>query len=156
MAAGLREFFESPKGKGLVIAAGVVLIAALFWALRDNLSGSQAAAVSRNRTFIDAKTGKPFSYELQNGDKYPVRAPSGGMTGYPAELCYWTKDGGVKQDPTPVLLNVWIGKPGPTYCPDCGRLVVPHNPYPAPGATPPPTAAEAGTRGARIANDRDR
>jgi hypothetical protein len=142
MAAGLREFFESPKGKGVVVVLGLVLIGAIFWLLRDNLSGSEAASISRDRMFMDAATGKPFEHTLQAGDKIPLLAPSGKNTGYPAELCYWTKDGKPKSDPTPVLLNSYVGKPGATFCPDCGRLVVAHNPGAAEGAKPPPTQAE--------------
>ena len=73
---------------------------------------------------IDATTGKTFEHEVAVGDKLPLKAPSGGMTGYPAEFCYWTKDGKIKKDPTPVLLNARVGKPGPTFCPDCGRSLV--------------------------------
>ena len=57
---------------------------------------------------------------------------SGKKTGVPAEACYWTADGGTKKNPTWVLLNELAGKPGPTFCPDCNRLVVGHNPAPGP------------------------
>jgi hypothetical protein len=63
-------------------------------------------------------------------------------TGYPAEACYWTADGGTKTEPTWVLMNAVLGKPGPTFCPDCGRLVVARNPMPGPGVKPPPTQQE--------------
>jgi len=72
----------------------------------------------------------------------PVLAPSGKNTGYEAELCYWTKDGKPKETPTPVLLNIYKGIKGPTFCPDCGRLVVGHNPPAMEGAKPPPTKDE--------------
>jgi hypothetical protein len=54
-------------------------------------------------------------------------------------LCFWTADGRPKAEPTPVLLNVLVGKPAPTFCPDCARLVVGRNPGAEPGAAPPPT-----------------
>jgi hypothetical protein len=76
------------------------------------------------------------------GQSIPIKAPSGNNSGYPAELCYWTKDGQAKTDPTPVLLNVLVGKPGPTFCPDCGRLVVGHNPRPGAGVKAPMTQEE--------------
>jgi len=41
-----------------------------------------------------------------------------------------------------VLLNEATGKPGPTFCPDCGRFVVPHNPSPQMSPKPPPTKQE--------------
>jgi hypothetical protein len=69
------------------------------------------------------------------------RAPAGSLppflsptTGkpmvFPAERCYWTKDGKGKLEPTLVLLNEHIGKEGQTLCPDCGRVVFPRFPYP--------------------------
>ena len=68
----------------------------------------------------------------------------------------WTKDGKIKQDPTPVLLNEYAGKPGPTFCPDCGRRVVAHNPPPVIGAKPPPTKEEYAKRQAdRTGSDRN-
>src|SRR5690349_12851813 len=102
---GLREFFNSNSGKAAAI--GLVLIALIlaFLSYRHNFGGNDAASWSRDRVFIDAKTGKPFDHTLKVGDKIPVKAPSGDNTGYPAELCYWTKDGKAKEDPTPVLLN---------------------------------------------------
>jgi len=36
-------------------------------------------------------------------------------------------------------MNTYIGKPEPTFCPDCGRLVVARNPVAQPGMRPPPT-----------------
>ena len=56
-------------------------------------------------------------------------------TGYPAEKCFWTRDGKRKAEPTYLLLNEHRGKKGPTICPDCGRIVYPHNPTP-PSDTP--------------------
>ena len=93
--------------------------------------------------FVDVETGKGFHQKLSADLVVPCRAPdTGKMAGYPAELCYWTRDGRPKADPTPVALNDTLGKPGPTFCPECGRLVVHHNPAPGPGVAPPPTRAE--------------
>src|SRR5690242_2209409 len=104
-SSGLREFLNSPRGKTLaVVGAGVVLLLAVFLIWRQ-LAPSEAETASRERTFMDAKTMKPFTYDLKIGDTIPVKAPSGDKSGYPAELCYWTKDGKPKQDPTAVLLN---------------------------------------------------
>jgi len=129
---------------GQVAAVLLVLIActAAFFSIKS-LFGSPAVNAERDRIFICSQTGKSFTHELQIGETIPVYSPySGANTGYPAELCYWTADGQPKDDPTPVLLNQWIHKPGPTFCPDCGRLVVPNNPSPLPGMKPPPTKAE--------------
>lgn len=116
----------------------VIVIGIVVFQIKNYFVPSVVAA-ERDRIFVDATTGKGFYHELEKGESIPVKAPSGDMSGYPAELCYWTKDGQIKSDPTPVLLNSWIGKPGPTFCPDCGRLVVPNNPRPRPGDRPPPT-----------------
>lgn len=143
----MREWLESTGGK---IAAAVLLVAAAvaaFLAIRNTFGPSSEVARANDRIFVDADTGKQFRHELKLGESIPVRAPSGKETGYPAELCYWTRDGKVKPDPTGVLLNSWIGKPGPTFCPDCGRLVVGHNPMASPDRKPPPTKEEYKGRG---------
>ena len=104
---------------------------------------SEGVEDSANRMFIDSETGKPFPHRIEIGDPIPTKAPSGKMTGYPAEACYWTKDGKPKTDPTWVFVpSVWKGTKGPTFCPDCGRLVVGHNPPASPDRSPPPTKEE--------------
>lgn len=93
--------------------------------------------------YICTETGKTFLHRNQVGESLPIHSPfSGKDTGVPAEPCYWTKDGGTKSEPTWVLVNEFIHKPGPTFCPDCGRLVIGHNPHPGPGVRPPPTREE--------------
>jgi hypothetical protein len=95
--------------------------------------------------FMCSETGKVFTYEMHAGEHWPVLSPySGKMTGYPAERCYWTKDGKRKLTPTYVILNEHLGKPGDTICPECGRVVVGHNPPPP--AEVPLAAPETGTQ----------
>lgn len=149
----MREWLESTGGK---IAAGVLLAVAavaVFFAVRNVFGPPPEVRDANRRVFIDVETGKPFTYELRIGDMIPVRAPSGKDSGYPAELCFWTKDGQAKDEPTPVVLNEEMGKPGPTFCPDCDRLVRGHNPRPGPDVAPPPSRAEyrprAGSQGER-------
>src|SRR4051795_7976899 len=101
----LRQFFASTAGKVTATILGVIGLGILVWAVKGNFGVSEAGALSRDRIYIDAKTGKAYEYSIKEGDTVPVTAPSGGKTGYPAELCFWTKDGKIKQDPTPVLLN---------------------------------------------------
>ena len=55
----------------------------------------------------------------------------------------------LKPEPTWVLVNEFVGRPGPTFCPDCGRLVVGHNPAPGEGVKAPPKQAEYKPRPAR-------
>ncbi|MBK8269586.1 MAG: hypothetical protein IPK83_15305 [Planctomycetes bacterium] len=82
--------------------------------------------------YVCSETGKAFEHIRQMGEMEPVYSPlSKKNTGYRAEKCFWTKDGKIKTTPTYVLLNELIGKPGPTLCPDCGRLVEPHNKRPS-------------------------
>jgi hypothetical protein len=140
MAQGIREFFDSKAGRALALLLCVAGIAAIVMVLKRSTGDSEVAAQSRNRLFVCAETLKPFTHELQIGESIPVLSPhSGKQTGYPAELCYWTKDGKVRDKPVPVLLNTYLNKPEPTFCPDCGRLVTPHNPAPVPDQSPPPT-----------------
>lgn len=138
----LEDFANTPKGRGTLI--GVMVLAGLIvmYNVISFFSPSQVSKLSRQGTFMDAKTGKAFEYEIQIGSTIPVPAPSGGNTGYPAELCYWTRDGKITDDPVPVLLNRYIGKSEPTFCPDCGRLVTVQNAPPMPGDKPPPLEAE--------------
>jgi hypothetical protein len=138
---GLEKLEHSQAGKAvaIILVLGAVGVAA--YMIKSAISPA-ALSQERERWFVDATTMEPFHHELQLGESIPVKAPSGNMSGYPAELCYWTKDGTPKTDPTPVLLNLYLGKKGPTFCPDCGRLVVPRNPPPTPGMRPPPTKDE--------------
>jgi hypothetical protein len=136
-----KPILQTPAG---IISAAVIVVAACVFAFIEIRDAIRPAVVAqaRHRMFVDSATMQPFRHDIEQNEEIPVTAPSGGKTGFPAELCYWTQDGKVKTDPTPVLLNIWIGKSGPTFCPDCGRLVVGNNPYPGPGAKPPPTRDE--------------
>jgi hypothetical protein len=126
---------------GVAVVLALACLGAAFYTIRGTLF-SEAETLSVDHTFVDAATGKPYSYELQIGSTVPAPAPSGGKTGYPAEACFWNKDGSPKKDPTFVLLNLYKGNNEPTFCPDCGRLVVGHNPRPGPTGHAPPTKEE--------------
>jgi hypothetical protein len=146
MLPGVREFLRTKAGKSAAVALAVVAVAIVIWSVWSTSGGGSVVAAANERFFVDATTKKPFRHELKAGEMIPIPAPSGQKTGYPAELCYWTKDGKPKDEPTPVLLKSWIGEEGPTFCPDCDRLVVERNPYPEPGARTPPTQAEFNQR----------
>jgi hypothetical protein len=145
--ASFRNFLDSQGGK--ILAAVLIVGAGIagFLAIRSVIGPNEGAQIANDRIFIDASTGRPFNVVLKSGLEIPVTAPSGGKTGFPAELCFWTKEGTIREQPFAVLLNQTVGKPPPTFCPDCGRLVVGHNPVPQPGAQPPPTEAEYKPRG---------
>jgi hypothetical protein len=144
MIAEAREFFRTGKGKNAAIGLVIVALGVCAWSIWGTLGDGEAAQMSAERVFVCTETGKAFDLELKAGMKIPVRSPhSGKDTGYPAELCYWTADGKVKEDFTAVALNEQLGKWGPTYCPDCGRLVVRYNPKPTDGSKPPPKKGES-------------
>jgi hypothetical protein len=142
----LRELLKGPAG---MTVAAVLLVAGLYFAIQAvrGVTSTEGARLSAERVFVDAKTGKSYEITLKPGMPMPAPAPSGGNTGYPAEACYWTKDGKAKEDPTYVLMNDYLGKKEPTFCPDCGRLVKGHNPRPGEGVPVPPTQEEYKKRG---------
>ncbi len=151
MTDRIRDLLQTRAG--MIAALGAVAIALYLGvsSLAGVLGSSPAAALSRHRLFICAETGKSFQRDVSTGAALPVTSPySGARSGYPAELCYWTLDGGIRQEPTPVLLNSYVGRKGPTFCTDCDRLVRAWNPRPVPGE-PPPTRAQLETKRARTA-----
>jgi hypothetical protein len=138
----LNRFFRTGTGATVGCLAALCLCVALYVEVRNSFSPPGIAAL-KDATFICSETGKAYTHVLVLGDSIPLYSPySGKNTGYPAEFCYWTADGHIKDTPTPVLLNSYIGVPGPTFCPDCGRLVVARNPRPGPNSKPPPTREE--------------
>src|SRR5688572_13550439 len=99
----MREWLDSTDGK---LAAGALLVIAafgVFFGVRSFFGDAPEVRAANRRVFVDAETGQSFTHELQAGETTPVRAPSGKQSGYPAELCYWTKDGKPKAEPTAVL-----------------------------------------------------
>jgi hypothetical protein len=143
MIEKFRKFLEGTAGKVVGVAIFLAAVGLLVFSGRDMFGETQFAEEARNRVFVCSETGKSFRYTIEIGTGVPVPSPhSGKNTGYPAEFCYWTKDGKVKQEPTPVLLNSLVGKKGATFCPDCERLVVAFNPTPMDGMQPPPKKSD--------------
>jgi len=130
--------------KALGIILGVAGLAFGGYSVFNFARNSGGAVVGSNKcVFIDSVTLKPVNVTLDSSKPYPTTSPDGNPM-FPAEACYWTTDGQIKSTPTYVLLKDYL-HPGihePTFCPDCGRLVVPHNPYPKTGDQPPPTRQE--------------
>lgn len=152
MIEKFRQILKGPAGKAIALVIVLGGLVFMFQGARNLFGEDSYARKARDRMFVCAETAKAFEYTIKVGDTVPVYSPfSKKNTGFPAQLCFWTKDGKRKDDPTPVLLNQYLGKKGPTFCPDCGRLVVLYNPYPMEGATPPPTLAEMKTRGGMAA-----
>ena len=149
-----RNWINTRAGAGA--AATTVVLGGLCVAtlLRGNFGTSAAAREAAGRVYVCAETGKTFAHTLRPGDEIPILSPhSGKPTGYEAEACYWAADGGVKDEPTWVLLNRYRGSKEATFCPDCGRLVVQLNPPAQAEVPPPPTRQEyAKTRAGRKRN----
>ncbi|HMD55535.1 MAG TPA: hypothetical protein VKJ65_13380 [Phycisphaerae bacterium] len=136
-----QRWLQSSGGKAVTLFLALAAVGLCIWAVKSTIGGSTPGDPN-DQTYVDSATNKAFQHRNVPGESVPILAPSGSNTGYPAEPCYWTADGGTKTDPTWVILNQELGKPGPTFCPDCGRLVVGHNPTPGPGVKPPPTQQE--------------
>jgi hypothetical protein len=128
-----------PSGKmdtrqKVMLAASIVGIVAAFGIVAYQIFGGppSAAQMSRMRAVVDSETGEVNEkFPIPDKGNFPWTNPKTGKpTLYPAETCFWTKDGKAKLKPTFVLLNQYAGKPGDTICPDCGRKVTTHNPMP--------------------------
>lgn len=139
MLGGMREFFSSKTGNFVAVGLMLVAVWVVVSTVRSNFGASEAAAASNEQMAVCSETGKSFSVSLQPGMVFPIKSPySGRETGHLAdELCQWTADGKVSRSPTYVLLNSTVGKPGPTFCPTCRRLVVRENPPAEEGKLPP-------------------
>ena len=130
------------RGKVLASLLAVIGVAGLWWSGKRVLGKTDAAGISQTRWMICSETGKVFEGSIQRGSVFPLYSPySKRQTGYPAERCFWTADGQIKSEPTFVLVKGHLGEKGPTFCPDCGRLVLVNNPG-AGGGKAPPTQSE--------------
>jgi hypothetical protein len=142
-SGGGRAPQKKPSGDGLdrkdkIKAIAAVVMVALAAGIAYFTLGDALATPGGNTDRIDVVDASDPNNLVQirgfrapSGSMPPFNSPSTGKPMvFPAERCYWTKDGKGKLEPTLVLLNEFIGKPGPTNCPDCGREVYPRFPYP--------------------------
>ena len=152
----MQRALGTTAGKILGIAFSLAAVGMAVYVIMTFLNGDMPDTANYT-TYICSETGKSFRHKNEMGETIPIASPfSGKNTAYPAEACYWNSDGTTKKEPTWVLLNDAIGKNEPTFCPDCGRLVVGHNPRPVVGAKPPPTKVEYASRNSRLASGTDR
>jgi len=123
---------RKPRGVVAGCAAVVIVAAGVFAALKLFGQAGDPGDASRRRVAIDSITGEVFeNHRIRDEDSQPWKHPrTGERTLYAAERCFWMRDGGVKAEPSYVLLNGYAGKEGPTLCPDCGRVVTARNPLP--------------------------
>jgi len=132
MASGT---FWQKHGNAVKIGLVVVGLGFAAWQFRSYIFGNtnDPAEMSRTRYMIDFETREEFPrFRISDGETPPYRNPkTGTRTLVQAEMCWWNTDGSprdfAKDKPTAVLLNI---DGSPTFCPDCGRLVVGHNPAP--------------------------
>jgi hypothetical protein len=114
-----------------IVGAIVALVLAAIIFIWQTGGGADPRGESEKLTVICSETGEVMKITLREGDKGPfVNPKTTRRTLFPAERCFWTRDGKAKLEPTQVLLNEYVGKPGETLCPDCGRPVRPRNPLP--------------------------
>ena len=121
--------------KALLAIAGVVVgVGVLVWALTSSSLFARDPMVDASllRPAVDVSTGTNYpEFRMPSDDAPPWISPSTGeATVWPAELCYWTRDGKARLTPTLVVLHEYLGRTDKTLCPDCGREVVRHNPLP--------------------------
>ena len=142
MLARLTKMASTTLGKIAVVVLGLGALGAASFAIVESLHQGSLDDVN-TVVCVDSETGQSFRHRMQMGELSPFLSPyTKHNTGYPAEVCYWNADGTLRKEPFPVLLNTYAGKAEPTFCPDCGRLVVGRNPAPRPGSKPPPTEAD--------------
>lgn len=127
---------SSGRQRKLIIVSAVLFVLAggVAWYM---LSGKTAADVAAVRVYVCSETGRTFEHKIREGEEEPIESPyTNKATGYIPETCYWTKaeDGKwkAKLTPTYVLLKRKLNPDSreKTYCPDCGREVIGHNPMP--------------------------
>lgn len=111
-------------------ALSVVVLAFTIWSTVRSYQ-NDPKRLARLNTLMDAETKEVFLQFPLEGTGFPqVNPKTGKRTLYPAEACYWTKDGKAKLEPTYVVLGTWFGDRNPTKCPDCGRIVTKSNRMP--------------------------
>lgn len=116
---------------GMVVVAVGVLVYVVFSTMQSIANDPRRAAAYTR--VMDLETGEYIEKFPFTGERlvFPAKNPKTGRNSLvPVELCYWTKDGKAKMEPTPVILNQWLNKSGPTTCPDCGRPVTKGNRMP--------------------------
>ena len=148
MVDRVRQVLQSKAGYAVCALVVVGAILLTVHSVKANLGATDAVSYSKTRVAVCSETGKAFEVALTPGLTFPVKSPySGKNTGHLAEeTCNWTADGKVDSKDTYLLMNKTLGKTGPTFCPECHRLVVRNNPRAVEGRQPPPSEAEYAAR----------
>jgi hypothetical protein len=113
--------------KLIITVVAIALVAYAVYAYWSNFG--QPTLPADTRTLMDPETGKLYEVAVdENFGPFPhVNPDTGKRTLWPTEVCF-ARECAKKEKGTHVILNSFLGKEGPTYCPNCGALVRPHNP----------------------------
>lgn len=105
----------------LVLGFGAYMVKGFF---------SSSGELQSGLLIADPETGDKAYIKVDRETPAPPykNKKTGKMSMYPAEMCYWNECG--ERGGTPVVLNEYLDKKGPTKCPVCGHRVVLHNPRP--------------------------
>jgi len=127
------------------IGVAVVLMLVACVLVYSSFRSGDPTADTNVRTGIDSVTGKTFDVRIVENDRFPWTNPdTGDRTLYPAEKCFWTRDGKATLKPTLVFVKAYAGINEKTICPDCGHEVRQHNPMPPGNLMAEAAKAEAG------------
>lgn len=113
------------------IAIGLVVWLSYHFVTKDKNTNTKPGDVSASVRCIDIETNDRFQYSMpRDFAGWPVKSPTTGkLSGYPVEICF-SSDECRKNKGTWVVLNSYLGKDEPSFCPVCKSLVVGHNPLP--------------------------
>lgn len=127
------ERAQEKRSQLKAVLAGAACIAAIAGVAFGFFRRDPMLVAANTRIVMCAETHRAFPHELVRGEEEPYYSPySQKRTAWRTEQCFWTRDGKVKKTPTYVILNSHMGVNQKTFCPDCGREVVGHNPPPPP------------------------
>ncbi len=110
--------------KGVLILVVVVLVGYVLSTLFGGDEIDDVIASANTRILMCSETGELFTFDLDDIEgTYPMVNPkTGKKTLFPTVVCY-ARECGKKPGGTRLIMNRFLGKEGPTYCPNCGVLV---------------------------------
>lgn len=114
----------------LGVVVGALGLAMLLLVYQLTSQGADISEMASGSSVMDSETGEVIPRFMAPKEFAPwVNPKTGKRTLWPAEPCYYNKDGSVKSKPTMVIPND-VGYTDAKVCPDCGRKVVSRNPRP--------------------------
>jgi hypothetical protein len=116
-----------PVNKSTAVALiAVALVGVAIW-IGWRATADPVAEAAARRTLMDAETGELVEIRVdERFSGFPVVNPgTGRSTLYPTETC--RSEVCAARGGTPVILNSYLGKEGPTHCPVCRAEARFHN-----------------------------